>query len=65
VKMAKEQGLSINIPKLSGVCGRLKCCLQYEKECYHDGRLYQHAPAQAVDPMTKELEQVFKEESKP
>ena len=64
VKMAKEQGLAINIPKLSGVCSRLKCCLQYEKECYHDGHLIQQ-PAAAVaattDPMTKELENVFKE----
>ncbi len=38
VKMAKEQGLSINIPKLSGCCGRLKCCLSYERENYQDGR---------------------------
>ncbi len=37
VKMAKEQGLSINIPKLSGCCGRLKCCLSYELENYQDG----------------------------
>ncbi len=37
VKMAKEQGLSINIPKLSGCCGRLKCCLSYELDNYQDG----------------------------
>jgi len=37
VKMAKEQGLAINIPKLSGVCGRLICCLSYEKDQYQDG----------------------------
>ncbi|MDR1998020.1 MAG: hypothetical protein LBQ83_06830 [Candidatus Margulisbacteria bacterium] len=30
VKMAKEQNLAINIPKLSGVCGKLMCCLEYE-----------------------------------
>ena len=30
VKMAKEQNLAINIPKLSGVCGKLMCCLDYE-----------------------------------
>jgi len=35
--MAKEQGLSINIPKLSGCCGRLKCCLSYELDNYQDG----------------------------
>ncbi|MDD5456919.1 MAG: regulatory iron-sulfur-containing complex subunit RicT [Candidatus Margulisbacteria bacterium] len=37
VKMAKEQGLAINIPKLSGACGRLICCLCYERENYQDG----------------------------
>jgi cell fate regulator YaaT (PSP1 superfamily) len=34
VKMAKEQGLSLNPSKLSGMCGRLKCCLRYEYETY-------------------------------
>lgn len=38
VKMAKEQGLAINIPKLSGVCGRLMCCLSYERDNYQDGQ---------------------------
>lgn len=30
IKMAKQQGLSLNPSKLSGLCGRLKCCLRYE-----------------------------------
>lgn len=34
VKMAKEQGLSINTSKISGCCGRLMCCLRYEHETY-------------------------------
>jgi cell fate regulator YaaT (PSP1 superfamily) len=34
VKMAKEQGLSLNPSKLSGMCGRLKCCLRYEYGTY-------------------------------
>ena len=34
VKMAKEQGLSINASKISGCCGRLMCCLRYEHETY-------------------------------
>ena len=34
VKMAKEQGLSINASKISGCCGRLMCCLRYEQETY-------------------------------
>ena len=34
--MAKEQGLSLNPTKISGVCGRLMCCLQYEQNAYED-----------------------------
>jgi len=34
VKMAKEQGLSINTSKISGCCGRLMCCLRYEQKSY-------------------------------
>ncbi|NMA46619.1 MAG: hypothetical protein GX945_08660 [Lentisphaerae bacterium] len=34
VKMAKQQGLSLNPQNISGTCGRLKCCLQYEAEAY-------------------------------
>ena len=34
IKMAKEQGLSLNPTKISGSCGRLMCCLNYEQESY-------------------------------
>ncbi|MDP2939584.1 MAG: stage 0 sporulation family protein [Candidatus Omnitrophota bacterium] len=34
IRMAKEQGLPLNPPKISGVCGRLMCCLSYEFEVY-------------------------------
>jgi cell fate regulator YaaT (PSP1 superfamily) len=34
IKMAKEQGLPLNPTKISGVCGRLMCCLSYENENY-------------------------------
>ena len=34
IKMAKEQGLSLNPTKISGNCGRLMCCLKYEQEAY-------------------------------
>ena len=34
IKMAKDQGLSLNPSKISGVCGRLFCCLKYEHEVY-------------------------------
>ena len=36
IKMAKEQGLSLNPTKISGVCGRLMCCLKHEQEVYED-----------------------------
>lgn len=34
IKMAKEQGLSLNPTKISGACGRLMCCLSYEENAY-------------------------------
>lgn len=34
VKMAKTQRLALNPSSIGGVCGRLKCCLKYEYECY-------------------------------
>ncbi|MCR5484508.1 MAG: stage 0 sporulation family protein [Clostridiales bacterium] len=34
IKMAKEQGLSLNPVKISGACGRLMCCLKYEQDSY-------------------------------
>lgn len=34
IKMAKEQGLSLNPTKISGSCGRLMCCLAYEQNAY-------------------------------
>lgn len=34
IKMAKEQGLSLNPTKISGVCGRLMCCLTHENQTY-------------------------------
>jgi len=34
IKMAKEQNLSLNPAKISGICGRLFCCLKYEHETY-------------------------------
>jgi cell fate regulator YaaT (PSP1 superfamily) len=34
--MAKEQNLSLNPTKISGVCGRLMCCLKHEEEAYEE-----------------------------
>ena len=36
IKMAKEQDLSLNPTKISGLCGRLMCCLKYEQETYEE-----------------------------
>lgn len=44
IKMAKEQGLSLNPTKISGACGRLMCCLKYEQETYEE--LLQVTPKQ-------------------
>lgn len=38
IKMAKEQNLSLNPTKISGLCGRLMCCLNYEQSTYEDIR---------------------------
>lgn len=42
IKMAKEQNLSLNPMKISGVCGRLMCCLKNEEEAYEE--LNSHLP---------------------
>ena len=36
IKMAKEQGMSLNPVKISGCCGRLMCCLKYEENVYEE-----------------------------
>ena len=38
IKMAKEQSLSLSPTKISGICGRLMCCLKYEQDCYESMR---------------------------
>ncbi|MFB0918230.1 MAG: stage 0 sporulation family protein [Clostridiaceae bacterium] len=38
IKMAKEQNLSLNPTKISGICGRLMCCLKYEQDTYEEIR---------------------------
>ena len=36
IRMAKDQGLALNPSKISGACGRLMCCLQYEHQTYKE-----------------------------
>ena len=43
IKMAKMQGLSLNPQKISGVCGRLLCCLKYENDYYSDAQSRQQS----------------------
>ncbi len=52
IKMAKEQGLSLNPTKISGCCGRLMCCLKYEQEAYE--ALLRETPKQGALVSTKE-----------
>jgi len=50
VKMAKDQKLSLNPAKLSGVCGRLMCCLIYEHESYARQKACGTCPAATREP---------------
>ena len=52
IKMAKEQGLSLNPTKISGSCGRLMCCLKYEQDTYE--ALLRMTPKQGAIVTTKE-----------
>ena len=63
VKMAKEQGLPINIQKISGVCGRLQCCLHYEVDLYTDGKLNDILQKEQKEDVDEYL-QMFSEDSR-
>ena len=49
IKMAKEQNLSLNPVKISGVCGRLMCCLGNEEEVYEELNRKLPAPGDVVE----------------
>ena len=49
IRMAKEQDLSLNPQKISGMCGRLMCCLRYECEAYEDFKSRAPKQNQTVD----------------
>jgi len=49
IKMAKEQGLSLNPTKISGTCGRLMCCLKYEEAAYEDALKALPRPGAFID----------------
>lgn len=52
IKMAKVQGLSLNPTKISGLCGRLMCCLAYENEHYSE--TYKDMPRINSEVITKD-----------
>ena len=52
IKMAKVQGLSLNPSKISGLCGRLMCCLSYENEYYSEA--YKKMPRIGAEVSTPE-----------
>ena len=54
IRMAKEQDLSLNPQKISGVCGRLMCCLRYEFDAYKD--FHSRAPKKNARIMTPDGE---------
>lgn len=51
IRMAKEQDLPLNPLKISGICGRLMCCLKYEYEAYQDFK--KRAPKRGVKVTTE------------
>ena len=54
IKMAKTQGLSLNPSKISGMCGRLMCCLSYENDYYTEaGRSMPKLGSEVVTPEGK------------
>lgn len=61
IKMAKEQGLSLNPTKISGSCGRLMCCLKYEQSTYEE--LWKLCPKVGATVMTPEGRGVVTESS--
>lgn len=59
IRMAKEQNLSLNPAKISGICGRLMCCLNYESQAYREAkeaRRAAKAAEEAAAPATPEAE---------
>lgn len=48
IKMAKVQNLSLNPTKISGICGRLMCCLKYENDIYYELRKGMPEPGERI-----------------
>lgn len=63
IKMAKEQNLSLNPSKISGVCGRLMCCLKYECQAYEDNKQAFGASAKGAPVIVDEFYSEVEDES--
>lgn len=68
IKMAKDQNLSLNPTKISGICGRLMCCLKYEQKGYecinkimpHVGEFIETEKGQALVVSTYPIQELVK-----
>ncbi len=60
IKMAKNQDLTLNFSKLNGVCGQLKCCLQYEDEVYKEKRNRLPKEGDIISTHTNEIGRVIR-----
>lgn len=49
IKMAKDQGITLDPAKISGVCGRLMCCLSFEEDNYLRAKKYMPKPGTRVE----------------
>ena len=65
VKTAKQQGLSLNPQNISGCCGRLKCCLQFEADDYHGGTNVKNRPSSTEQKASKPHARQFRPPSTP
>lgn len=61
IKMAKQQHLSLNPTKISGICGRLMCCLKYENELYEEcDKQCEKKAAQSIDQEKVDIKELKK-----
>lgn len=62
IKMAKKQSLALNPTKISGQCGRLMCCIQYEYACYTQADEKKKEDSNGDSEATQSIEEDLEEE---
>jgi cell fate regulator YaaT (PSP1 superfamily) len=62
IKMAKKQSLALNPTKISGQCGRLMCCIQYEYACYAESEVRETENGDAEGDLADALDDVDEDE---